>query len=82
MHIGHLIRSVFDKQTKDHNINWFAAQLHCQRANIYKIFNRDNIDTSLLMKISKILDYDFFFELSKEFQEEKRYRASQEELKN
>lgn len=67
LHIGQLIKVVFARQTKDRNINWFAIQMHCQRANVYKIFHKRSLDIQQLWKISKILDYDFFADLSQEF---------------
>lgn len=49
---------------KSCTINWFAAQLHCDRRNIYRIFAKDNIDIQLLGRISEILSHDFFADLS------------------
>ena len=49
---------------KNCTINWFAAQLHCDRRNIYRIFAKDNIDIQLLGRISEILSHDFFADLS------------------
>ena len=64
MHIGHRIREVFDTMPKHCNVTWFAAQLHCDRRNVYRIFERDNIDIQLLARISRILGHDFFADLS------------------
>lgn len=64
LHIGKRIKEVFDAQPKSHNIEWFAAQLNCKRANIYNIFNRAVIDTQLLYQISEVLDHDFFKDFS------------------
>lgn len=64
IHIGQLIKEVFANQPKSHTVNWFAEQLHCRRGNIYDIFNRPTIDTELLIRISLILDYDFFAHIS------------------
>lgn len=43
---------------------WLAKKINCDRTNIYKIFQRPSIDTELLARISKALDYDFFLDLS------------------
>lgn len=43
----------------------FADQLSCTRENAHRILNKDNIDIELLLRISRILDYDFFEEISK-----------------
>ena len=65
MKIGRRIKEVFDSKPKAYTINWFAGQLHCDRRNIYRIFSKDNIDIILLGRISKILNHDFFADLSK-----------------
>lgn len=70
MKIGERIREVFDAMPKSCTINWFAARLHCDRRNVYRIFAKDNIDILLLSRISQILGHDFFLELSESFKEE------------
>ena len=58
MHIGKLIKEQVEKQGK--TVVWFAEQLSCSRTNIYKIYEKPSLDTSLLMRISSILQYNFF----------------------
>lgn len=41
-------------------MTWFARQLGCSRTNVYKIFGKENIDTGLLLRISRIMGYNFF----------------------
>jgi hypothetical protein len=67
MHIGKLIREQVEKQGK--TVVWFARQLSCSRTNVYKIFERPSIDTSLLMRISNILQYNFFNDYRDEVEE-------------
>jgi hypothetical protein len=43
-----------------------ARYLECERTNIYNIFERKDINTSLLQKLCILLEHDFFKELSKE----------------
>lgn len=62
IHIGNRIREKLDEQGR--GVRWFADRLGCGRDNIYKIFQRKYIDTGLLLKISQVLDYDFFMEYS------------------
>ena len=62
--IGKRIRIVFDQMPKTCTISWFAAQLNCDRRNVYRIFEKDNIDIHLLARISQILNHDFFRDLS------------------
>ena len=57
-HIGNLIKEELERQGR--SITWLAKQLGYSRQNAYKIFNRPWIYTDLLLKISDLLDYDFF----------------------
>lgn len=61
-HIGHTIQSTLKSQGR--SVVWFAQQLSCDRTNVYKIFSRESIDTTLLMRISNVLGVDFFAFLS------------------
>jgi hypothetical protein len=56
--IGQIIRNVLDNS--EHTISWFAKKLNTTRSNVYNIFERDSIDTTLLLTISKILNHNFF----------------------
>lgn len=56
--IGELIKERLIAEER--SVAWFSRKLSCSRANVYKIFRKEYIDTELLMRISKILDYDFF----------------------
>lgn len=67
-HVGKVIKEEFDRHPRTHTVTWFAEQLHCNRTNIYDIFKRKSIDTELLMRISLILNHDFFKELSQELE--------------
>jgi len=46
MHIGNHIKQVFSEQGR--KVSWLATRLCCDRRNIYKIFQRESIDTALL----------------------------------
>ncbi len=58
IHIGSIIKEKFDELGLP--VSWFAKELCCDRTNVYSIFKRESIDTSLLVKISLILNHDFF----------------------
>lgn len=58
LHIGNLIKEVLQRQGR--SITWLGKQLGCSRQNIYKILSRPWIYTDMLLKISDLLDYDFF----------------------
>ena len=58
IHIGSVIKKKFDEQGLA--VSWLAKELCCDRTNVYSIFRRESIDTALLVKISIILNHDFF----------------------
>lgn len=62
IHIGHHIKEVFDRQGR--RATWFASELNCNRANVYNIFNRENIDVEMLIKISLVLQHNFFQDIA------------------
>lgn len=66
MDIGKRIKEVFMQMPKDCTPDWFAKELNCDRRNVYRIFNKQNIDIALLRKISQVLGHDFFQDLSNE----------------
>lgn len=64
MHIGTRIQQVMKEQGR--SVSWLAEKLPCERTNVYYIYKRSSIDTELLFNISKLLNHDFFSEISKE----------------
>lgn len=62
-HIGHIIKQELRRQGR--TITWLATQLGYSRQNMYKLFERNWIYTDLLLKISGIMDCDFFKYYSK-----------------
>ena len=56
--IGQLIKQELKRQ--ECSVTWFAQKLSCHRTNIYDIFRRENIDVNLLLRISTVLNHDFF----------------------
>ena len=65
VHIGQLIRQELKEQGR--SVTWLAKNLNCSRSNVYIIFDKPTLDTSVLMQISKLLDVDFFRYYTKEF---------------
>ena len=57
-HIGQLIRDELKQQER--TVTWLAKAINCDRTNIYNIFERESIDTNLLIRISKALNRNFF----------------------
>jgi hypothetical protein len=66
LHIGSRIKEKFLESRL--SIEQFANLISCKSGNIYKIFERERIDTGLLKKICIILNYNFFDLYSKELQ--------------
>jgi hypothetical protein len=56
--IGHKIKEVFDNQNM--KLTHFADELGTVRQNVYRIFKKRHLDTGLLLKISQVLNHNFF----------------------
>ncbi len=65
--IGQLLKEELASQER--TVSWFALKLHLDRSNVYRLFQKNSVDTDLLGRISLILDRDFFEELSSSFRE-------------
>lgn len=65
--IGQLIKEELASQER--TVSWFARKLHLDRSNVYRLFQKNSVDTDLLSRISLILDRNFFEELSSNFRE-------------
>ena len=56
--IGQKIKEVFDQQNI--KLTDFADALGTVRQNVYRIFKKRHLDTGLLLKISQVLNHNFF----------------------
>ena len=65
IHIGHLIKSVFDESGM--TVSELARQIHLERTTIYSIFERPSVDAIQLAKISMALKHNFLFDVEREF---------------
>ncbi len=61
-HLGHLIRQELEKQQR--TVTWLAAQINCDRSNIYDIFDRRFVNIEILTRISRALGHNFFKDLA------------------
>lgn len=61
INIGHSIRERVDASSMSYSE--FARRINRSRTAIYSLFNCKSIDTELLLRISEVLDYDFFCEI-------------------
>ena len=58
MHIGKLIRDKLNENGQ--SASWLARKVHCDRSNFNKILKKNHMDTPLLLRISEVMDFDFF----------------------
>lgn len=71
--IGSLIREELERQER--SVSWLARKLSCDRSNIYRLFQKESIDTALLVRISRLLKRDFFSDLSDLVREKETERS-------
>lgn len=67
IYIGEKIKKEMERQER--GVSWLAEKLGCSRMAIYRLFEKNSIDTHLLYRISRVLNYNFFNDLSKEIEE-------------
>lgn len=65
MHIGHLIKAVFDESGM--SVSEFARQIHLERTTVYSLFERPSIDSVLLAKISLALKHNFLSDVESHY---------------
>lgn len=58
IHIGHIIQETLKAQGR--SVAWLARELNYTRENMYNIFRSPRIDTDTLLKISLLLNKNFF----------------------
>ncbi len=61
VNIGQNIKEELQRQER--TVSWLARKLNCTRTAVYRIFDKNSIDTALLTQISQILHHNFFQEL-------------------
>lgn len=65
----HFLGKQIQNKLKERNMSVtdFAHNLGIRRTNVYRdVFEQTSLDTNLLMRISAILQYDFFADLSEQ----------------
>ena len=73
IHIGKLIQQKLKEQERSGA--WLARKLFTDPSNVSKIIRKPHIDTELLLRISDVLDVDFFHYLSEFYTENKKNMA-------
>ena len=61
VHIG----SIIEQKVKESSmsIKEFADKINCERSNVYHIYKQKSIDSELLIRISEVLNFDFYNEI-------------------
>lgn len=65
IHIGNLIKQKLRQQERSNA--WLARKLFMDSSNVSKMLKRQYIDTELLLRISIILEEDFFLYYSNQY---------------
>lgn len=58
IHIGAFIQKLYEEQ--DISMLRVCAFMECDELDVWKMFEDESIDTDLLLRWSKLLEYDFF----------------------
>ena len=69
VHIGRIIEEELKRQKRTKA--WLAREINCERTNVYNILKNPDINTNLLMRISKALNRNLFAIYSREFQKKR-----------
>ena len=62
LHIGNRIKEELVNQQK--SVQWLADQCGCSRMTIYRLLDRNSIDTNMLSHVSRALTHNFFKDLA------------------
>ena len=69
VHIGSIIEAELARQKRTKA--WLAREIDCERTNVYNILKNPDINTAVLMRISKALNCNLFAHYSREFQKKR-----------
>ena len=76
IHIGHLIREQLKADQR--SASWLAREIGCSRNHVYKIFNKSTVESELLFRISKAMNFNFFQYYTAAFLESMKSRTGEE----
>lgn len=62
IHLGNMVKRELKAQGR--TVVWLARTINMERSSIYKMFERNTLDVSLLIRISLVMDHDFFLDIS------------------
>lgn len=67
--VGKMVKTLLEQ--KGVGVTWLAKRLGCHRNNVYLILGRSWADSQTMMRLSFILDYDFFAVFSQYYNDRK-----------
>jgi len=76
IHIGHLIREQLKADQR--SASWLAREIGCSRNHVYKIFSKSSLDSDLIFRISKAMNFNFFQYYTAAFLENLKARIGEE----
>lgn len=76
IHIGQLIREQLKKDRR--SASWLAREIGCTRNHVYKIFSKSSLDSDLILRISKAMNFNFFQCYSRAFLDNMKARIGEE----
>ena len=65
LHVGQLIQEQLKKDQR--SVGWLSRQIPCTRNHVYKLFKRPSLDAALLLRISMVMQFNFFQYYTAEF---------------
>ena len=78
LHIGHLVQEQLRKDKR--SVGWLSREIGCTRNHVYKIFNKASMDSDLLLRISRSMNFNFFQYYTAEFLENMKTRIGEENI--
>lgn len=76
INIGHLIQMQLKADKR--SVGWLAREIGCTRNHVYKIFNKSSLDSDLIFRISKAMNFNFFQYYSAAFNAAMKARLGEE----
>ena len=76
IHIGQLIQDQLKKDQR--SVGWLSRQIPCSRNHVYKLFKRPSLDAELLLRISVVMQFNFFQYYTAEFLQSLKDRIGEE----
>ena len=67
IHFGKMIHAELRRQR--YSVAWFAKEMGSDRSNMYKLLERQHLNSEFILRAGKLLNHDFFGDASKVFLE-------------